>query len=285
MDVTPINGPRPASGQMRGLVMHSAVYWVGTMVAKFMGFLLIPLYTRHLTPANYGTLELVVLTADVFCMVLSMQLTTAVFKYYHAGRSEADRNKVISTAMIGVAIMLMVALAVLLPLAGAVSTMIFGTTEYRNILRIQFISLFLASLQTVPLSFLRIKEKSVAFVALDLAQVLALISLNVLFIVILDYGVLGAVLSGAIWFSISCPVLATTVLRRTGIGFDGVLVRQMLRYSGPLVPGMVGMFVLHFYDRFFLNHYATLEQVGIYAIAYKFGFLISQVVAYPFDLI
>lgn len=255
------------------------------MAARFLGFMLIPLYTRYLTPTDYGTLELVVLTVDVLGLAMGMQLGTAVFKFYNSAESDEARSRVISTAILGVVALVVVALGILLSLADSISTAIFRSAIHADMFRYQFIGLFLAVLQAVPLTLLRIRDKSVTYVLLELVQVLAMIVLNIVFIVFLNYGVLGVVLSSMIVYSVSCPILIGIVLRKIGIGFDGVLLRQMLRYSGPLVPATFGMFILHFSDRYFLNHYTTLEQVGIYAIAYKFGFMVTQGLAAPFGLI
>jgi O-antigen/teichoic acid export membrane protein len=42
------------------------------------------------------------------------------------------------------------------------------------------------------------------------------------------------------------------------------------------------IFIIHFADRFFVNHYGSLSDVGIYGLAYKFGFLVSYGVGQPF---
>jgi len=46
----------------------------------------------------------------------------------------------------------------------------------------------------------------------------------------------------------------------------------------------LGSFILTFSDRYFLNIYSDLRTVGIYSLAYKFGFLLVALVA-PFSLI
>jgi O-antigen/teichoic acid export membrane protein len=56
----------------------------------------------------------------------------------------------------------------------------------------------------------------------------------------------------------------------------------MLSFGSPLVIGGISAFAVHFLDRFILNHYASLGTVGIYSLAYKFGFLITYLVGEPF---
>jgi glycosyltransferase involved in cell wall biosynthesis len=64
------------------LVKHTGIYGLGTILSRSVGFLLIPLYTRFLTPADYGVLELLDLTmffSGIFCM---MGISAAVFRFY-----------------------------------------------------------------------------------------------------------------------------------------------------------------------------------------------------------
>jgi O-antigen/teichoic acid export membrane protein len=56
----------------------------------------------------------------------------------------------------------------------------------------------------------------------------------------------------------------------------------MLRFGAPLIFANSGLFVLHFSDRFFLQHLRSLEAVGIYALGYKFGYMLNFLVVQPF---
>ena len=49
----------------------------------------------------------------------------------------------------------------------------------------------------------------------------------------------------------------------------------MIRYAAPLGLSAIGMTILHSGDRFFLQRIVSLDQVGIYALAYKFGMLVA----------
>ena len=46
----------------RALLRHSAAYSVPVILGKMCGFLLLPVYTRYLSPSDYGVLELLDLT-------------------------------------------------------------------------------------------------------------------------------------------------------------------------------------------------------------------------------
>lgn len=56
----------------------------------------------------------------------------------------------------------------------------------------------------------------------------------------------------------------------------------MLRFRLPTIGTGLAFLVIHFSDRFLLNRFAGLEEVGVYAVAYKFAFPITYLVGEPF---
>jgi O-antigen/teichoic acid export membrane protein len=63
---------------LRTLVKDSAVYAVGTIASRLVGFIMIPVYTRVLTPADYGIIETIVRLVDIIGLLLSLGLAQAL---------------------------------------------------------------------------------------------------------------------------------------------------------------------------------------------------------------
>ena len=76
--------------------------------------------------------------------------------------------------------------------------------------------------------------------------------------------------------------LAVWLLRQTGIHFDFGVVRELRRFGVPYQLTWAGSFLLTFGDRFFLQAGWGVAAVGLYGMAYQFGFLLSQLGATPF---
>ena len=52
--------------EVRTAARHSLVYGFGALATKAIGFLMLPVYTRYLTPADYGILEILDLSLSLF---------------------------------------------------------------------------------------------------------------------------------------------------------------------------------------------------------------------------
>ena len=265
------------------LFKQSSIYLIGDVARRGLGFVLIPIYTRYLTPADYGIIELV----ELFVMVAAVcfgigSVAEGMIRLYHDWEDPENRASVISTAIAIVTLAGLAATAIAYVAAGPVSLRMFGSQNYGWLVRMAFVAMIFGNLTDFGLIYQRMKLRPVFFVAFSLVQLFANAALNIYFIVFARMGVWGFVLAKLICTSVGAAVLMTILFRETGWAFRWEPVRRMAQFSGPLMLTGVAFFVMHFSDRFFLSHFADLSAVGIYALAYKFGFLVTYLVGQPF---
>jgi O-antigen/teichoic acid export membrane protein len=71
------------------------------------------------------------------------------------------------------------------------------------------------------------------------------------------------------------------MIRRIGLRFDVRTALRLARFGLPYKATQAGTFVLTFGDRFFLKAHHDLAVVGLYGLAYQFGFVLVQLSATP----
>jgi O-antigen/teichoic acid export membrane protein len=271
--------------EIKNLVQHSFIYWLGVILAKVVGFLLIPIYTRYLTPADYGTMELLFLTADIAALIIGMQISQGVFKFYHQYETQKEKDCLISTTLISMLVLGVVMAIGFNIFARPITILVFGSEAYIDYFRFYSCVYPLNLIIEIPFALIRIKKQSKLYVYFNLLNFLFMISLSIFFIVYMGWGLWGVLISGAITF----VVLAIFLLKRTfsevGFSFSFRMTKEILKFTIPLIPASLGMFVLHFSDRYFVKHFCSLSDVGIYSLGYKFGFILSVMVIQPFNLI
>ena len=76
--------------RIKELLKDTVVYGLGTLTTKGLGFLLIPIYTRYLTPGDYGILALVNMWGAVLGVLFGLGQPRALFRYYF---KESDRER------------------------------------------------------------------------------------------------------------------------------------------------------------------------------------------------
>ena len=270
---------------LQRLGKHTLVYTAGILLGKVASFVMLPVYTRYLTPADYGVLELLGMTIDVIGMITGVGIVAGVFKFYSDENDPREKNAVISTAALSV-----IALATVTSLLGfafspQLSTLIFDSEANTVYLRLYFVVYLLQNFEYLPFLLLRAENRSVMFVLVNAGKLIAMLSLNILFVVYYGMGIRGVLTSNIIATSVVAVGLTGYMVRRVGVRFSRAKFVAMARFGSSIVLWSLSSFVLVFSDRFFLNYFTDTATVGIYSLAYKFAFLMSVLAYTPFETI
>lgn len=273
------------ASEFMGVLKHSVVIGIGMMLGKMIGFLMIPIYTHYLVPAEYGIAQLLDLTSSLLGMMLNLAITAPILRFYFDAPDERSRRAVISTALIATWALNIVCVPLFILSAPTWSSLLFGTDEHAILFTLSFFNLFCGAGVQVPVALLRAQQRSVLFAGVTLAGVIGTLGLNILFIVYLGWGVFGLVLSSLLTQAALALVLGIRTIKHVGVRFSDAMFRKMLAYGFPYAPESLGLFSLHFADLYFMKHYTTLTDVGIYGLAYKFGFIAYTIVQSPYWIV
>lgn len=271
--------------ELKSILKHTSIYGITRILSRSAGFIMIPIYTRCLTPSDYGTVELLDLLLNLIGLMTATSISNAVFKYYYAYDADADRKAVVSTAIISTsAIALLISLSASF-FAGPIAGALFGKPEFKTYVLIAFSTFALDVTGMVPQGYLRAQQRSMLFSVLSLARLVLSLGMNIVFIVVLRMGVLGVLLALLISTAIFSLALLVMTLRETGIHFRMRNFREIYAFGLPLAPSYLGLFIINYGDRFWIKHFGDLRDVGVYALGWKFGYMVSYLVFQPFRLI
>lgn len=260
---------------LRSLVKDSAVYAVGVIATQLVGFIMIPIYTRVLTPADYGVIETIIRLVDVINLLLAMGLAEALLRHYYLAQTEEERRRLVATTFSFNLLIIVVGCALTLPLAPQLAHLAFGHGRYATYVAVWLVAMLLHNLAELPLTLWRAEGKPWRFTGISLCRLLTQVTANIIFVVLLRWGVWGVAISNFINAAVWSTLLGIAVRRKYGILIDTSWLRSVLRYGLPLVPATLSQFILHYSDRFFLARYATESELGLYSLAYRFGMLVS----------
>jgi O-antigen/teichoic acid export membrane protein len=283
----------PAPFELAALGGHTAMFFLVTLLTKAVSFVMLPVYTRYLTPANYGAIELIELTFDVLTMVAGSRLIGGVFRHYYKAESDRDRNSVVATGALlifgGYAVVGMAAFAAALPLA----RLALGDPKYVGLVRIGALALGSQALGSIPPSLFRLRGRFQSVVATQVARLAMQVGLNVLFLVHYRLGPNGIFLSTLIANLTVGGAMMVVILREVGIHYSRRVARELYRFGAPLIVMQAATFILTFGDRYFLRAAPSagagaeqrLGSVGIYTMAYSFAFAFGVLTQTPFALV
>lgn len=268
--------------ELKFLLKHSSVYGLGTIIGQTVGFLLLPLYTRYLTPEDYGVLSLINITMDIAGIVAGLGIIASMARFYYEFDTAAERNLVISTIYWISFAVTVIFLPLLYLGSSLLSLLIFKSHVYTTHFRIASFALIFGIISDMGLTYYRVQSKSVIFIQFSLAGMLLSIGLNIYFVVFARTGVIGIFYSSLIKQVILALILSVLILARTGLQFSGTLASGIIRFSFPLIFSNIFRVLVNESDKFFINYFFSPFTTGIYAIAQKIGNSIHQLVISPF---
>ena len=246
-------------------------------------FLLLPLYTRYLSTAQYGTLEVFYAISTVVSGILSVGIAHATLRFYFEYSDDADRQTLVSTNLIASALITLVGVAVVWAFGDPLLNWILGQTAPTWALPVVLATLVLELSSQVALAFLRAREMSVFFICLSFGKLIVQCTTNALLLSQWDAGIVGVLSGNLLAVALGWLVLTGYTLRHCGIRFQMSKLMPVLRYSLPFLYITIISAVSSNLDRFGISKLASMEALGIYALALKFSKLVSDLIGEPFN--
>jgi O-antigen/teichoic acid export membrane protein len=267
----------------QGFFRHAFVYGLANLILQAGGVVLLPLYTRCLSPADYGVLEVLGRLAEtVGTCLLFGGFRQALGTFYQQASHEDDRRRIVSTTLGMFALTCLLGggpvLALATPIGGWLSAALDngGTAIDGGLLRLAVLAVLLEPLTLIPLTLVQARMESTTFVAVTLTQFLVRVALCVMFVAVLGWGVTGVLTANALTAGLYGVALSLRELGRGRGRPNPAQVRSLLRFALPFIPGGLCFFLLHHGDRFFLLRWSGPEEVGLYALGYKLAMAVSM---------
>jgi O-antigen/teichoic acid export membrane protein len=265
------------------VLAKSGAYGLANLFARAAGMLLLPVYTRYMSPTDYGVMDLLDLGLMILALFFGMRLGEAMLYEYSNAASDEQRQSIVSSNFLTALALGAVILPIGSLLAAPASRLLLGSNQYHGYVRLALLNMCVIFPSNIALTYLRGLNKSRAAATLDSLRCVLMIGLTVLLMVRFHMTVAAYLWATVVGTTFEALYVYWPVLRRTGLRFDVALVWREIKYSFPLVWSGIGLVIVNFGDRAFLRHVVGLSEIGIYALAYKFG-LIVNIVQSPFEL-
>jgi O-antigen/teichoic acid export membrane protein len=221
------------------------------------------------------------MSMDVVAIFVGIGLSSAVYRFYYKFDAAKDRNLVISTVFFLLIGLYLFASSLIFVLDDQLSFLIFGCVNYSYHVKLISLCFFFQAFLEVPFIFLKTIQSPVHFVIVNVFKLILQLSLNIYLVVFMHLGIFGVLYSTLITEVCVGGWLVFFTYRLVGYAFSPALAKGMLAFGAPLIIADLCDFVLTFSDRYFLRIYQGLDEVGIYSLGYKLGFVLWALVMEP----
>lgn len=264
--------------RLRQLGRDSLIYGLGAVVAKGVGFLLLPVFTRVFSPAEYGAIEMLSTIAGFLSAVLAMGMDSAQSFYFFQRK---DDGRPAQAQLITAILQWRLSWGVVIVVAACVASPLINAAFFDGRLGWQyfaaaFCSALFTQLMSQSVEVFRLLYRPWPYVLVTLAQSLAAAALTLVLVLVFDQGVLGYFV-GSLAASIAAAVVGW-ILAREYLDFSRLQSQwwpRLMRFGAPLVPASVAMYVMNTSDRWFIQHYHGDAALGVYAVGAKIAFVMA----------
>jgi O-antigen/teichoic acid export membrane protein len=258
------------SGYLKRLLTTGAAYQASSVLSSALAVFTLPLYTRHLTTADYGYAETLLVFIIFTSIVLRAGIAEAFVRFWFDDDDADRRLRLARTTTAFVLATTTIAAGVAVAFAGDLSQLLLA---HRDAVLMGFglLGLWAFTNLEVAYALLRVEERRRAYLTASCCNVVLTVALTVVLVVVLDQGARGYVLGN--YAASTVVLLGLWVIERNRLGVvprgGGGLMAALLRFGGPTIPADAAVYLLNAVDRAYLLRAKSAGAAGVYAVAVK----------------
>lgn len=259
------------------LFRNSMIYIVASTINAAIPFLLLPILTRYLTPEEYGVLAVFNTSVSLFFILCSVNVHASSNRYYFEC-NEQDKFKKLPFYLFNslVIVFISTVFVVLSCLILKDYIVEFFNITFDLVILAVILAVFNIFTQ-MRLGQWQVREKPIPFGLLLVCQSMLNMFFSLIFVVFLTFGLegrIGSIIFANIIFSfISIYFMYKDKLIKCRV--DISQIKSSFSYGAPLIPHMLGAFLLLMVDRALINSYLGSKEAGIYMVAFQVSLVLS----------
>ncbi len=268
-------------GRYRNLAVNTALFALNSVATKLVTFLLVPLYTAHMSAGEYGLTDMSLTVISLLTPLVTLDVAEAAVRFIVGDRARCDRYVAVALGVTTASVVVVAALSPLLDLPA-----FGGLGAHKG----WFIAAYAASALTTMCGEVArgMGEVRLIPVCAGVSSLVTLVS-AVLTIAWADLGVTGYFVS----VTVGPAVAVAAYLRVGGLGSAAlrgarelfsstcdelrVLCGPMLRYALPLIPNSLFWWLGSGINRLFITGMLGISASGMFAAASKVPNLLNTV--------
>jgi O-antigen/teichoic acid export membrane protein len=249
---------------------ESLIYGFGGIVGRFIGFFLLPIYTRVFSSADYGTIDVISTTTSLISILLTSGITPEALSYYYFEYPDNFKRRQTVTTLLVYLIAITGILSIIAWFnAYPFCIMLFKSNTGAPFLRIAVSAIPFTCSNLMFFNLLRLQRRPGAYIVYSLSLLVASAGLTIWFVVGLHMGVAGVFKANVIIAVVFFVVGA--IINRSFLGFFFSIRRlqELFRYGAPLLIGGLTTWITFNLDRYFLVRLTNMDTVGIYSVGLR----------------
>ena len=263
---------------LRTFIQASAVYGIARAIVLGVNIIALPIYTRHLGPAEYGVFEYLLVFIQIGFVVVALEVSQGLARFFGAADAGDARQAYGSTAFwFAAASYSVVALAICV-FARPVSLALLDT-ERASVVRAAALAMWSTGLFYVAQNILRFQLRAGLYAAFSVLFAIGTVGTATALLIFWNAGVEGVFVGQFAGGAVALAATAWSTRSVLEAQFDWARCREMLAFSAPLVPSGLGVMLTLYLDRLAIARLMTFEDLGVYSVGFRIASVLSLAIS------
>lgn len=256
---------------MSSFIKNSSIYVFSSIASAAIPFILLPILTRYLSPVEYGQVAMFTLFTTALAALVGLSVHGAANRrFFEDDTTKEELARFNGNCFFILLASALTALVVLLIIDSYLASYLDIPYEW---IYLGLLSVFCSFILSLRLGQWQIRGKAKHYGILQISNAIVVLIFSLLFVVFFEFGALGRIY-GIVVTSIIVGILAMVTLindKLVHFKYNRDDINYALSFGIPLIPHVLGGFLLLSIDRLLINKELGLEMTGIYMVAVNLG--------------
>lgn len=250
-------------------VKNGTWYSVSNFITKGLAFFLVPLYTRILSPHDYGIIDIVSTIAALVNVTISLEISQGLARFFVEADNLTVKRQYVSTAFWFTALVYAVFFIVAMLTQTSLMQFIFDGETNQVIFFMMACSVAVNGIYIFLQNQLRWSLLVREGILCNIINAVGVMIVTVYSVCVLHYGVMGVFLGLTVGATVSSVVGFLYIKKFLQWYISLQCLKNMLKFSVPLVFSSLLVVLTMYIDRWVIKEYLSLSAVGVYGIGYR----------------
>lgn len=250
---------------------NSLLYFLSNILIKGLQVLLLPIYTRFLSPYDYGVLDLFNVVFTFINIIFTVEITQAIARYYQESKNLKQNKEYISTAFLFTLFIYSIYLLKCIVFAESLAEFLIGGKTSKKIFILGSVSIFFNGLFYFTINLLKWRVEPGKHLIISIINSTLTITISIPLLIHYNLKI-EAIFLAQIITNFLTTILAIYYSRDDyAIIFKYKKFQKLVRFSFPLMLSSMAMIGFIYEDRIFINYMLGINDLGLYGVAYRFS--------------
>ena len=257
------------------LIKNTAIYALGDIIPRLIGFISLPILTMYLTPSDYGIVNYVN-TLNTFLLALGfLSINTYFLVFYYRCKTSEERKKLLGNLSAFVILLNAVIVVILLFFGKYLFDALDSNIDFYPYIVIAILTNFFNLFSILPAALFRVIERPMPLTVINISRGVIAFILTLVLVIYFDYTALGVLYANLMVNFLFAFVFLYMIRNHIIWNLHFAQIKKVLAFTLPLVPGSIAYYLTTISDRILIDKYLSLNDLGIYSVAATIALILN----------